>query len=143
MNETPGATASATSPRRFTQALVHLSEEEIHALVESRRSRRAQADDALDWWQATIALERALRRCRRGPLAAAAAAGAVEAVLAAAARRHLGATADEVLSVAAAAGEVARVLVAGVALDPVVAPLVRGWEAVLTCCTSVPCQEAA
>jgi hypothetical protein len=93
-------------------------------------TQRTSPDDDVAWWEATMALNRALRRRGSGQQAAMAAHLASQAVLAAATRTGL-ALGPDVTAVARSAGEVARVLVAGDLDTTGAGYLARGWEDLL------------
>jgi hypothetical protein len=112
----------------FVQALLRMSRPRIQFQAAGLRARRSSADDDIAWWDATLALDRALRSGGLGNEAAMAAHVASEAVLTAAARTGL-APSPDVTAVAQSAGEVARVLVAG--RRNTVAYLTHGWEDIL------------
>jgi uncharacterized protein YjeT (DUF2065 family) len=124
--------------RRFIRALVHLSAEDLRLLGQALRARHTQRADDVAWWQAIVALDRALRRCGRARLAAAAAGAASQAVISSAARHGMSAADDDVRAVARGAAEVARVLVAGEAELPTAECLLLGWEGFLPCRTPPP-----
>ena len=115
---------------RFAQSLLHLSRPSIERLVAQLKARRTFSGDDVAWWEATTALNRALRRRDIGHQAAMAAQLASQAMLAAATRTGL-ALSPDVLAAARSAGEVARVLVAGGMNRTGAGYLVRGWEEVL------------
>jgi hypothetical protein len=120
-----------TDARRFIRALVHLSAEDLRLLGQALGGPHTHRADDVAWWQAIVALDRALRRCGRARLAAAAAGAASQAVISAAARHGMSAADDDVRAVARGAAEVARVLVAGEAEPPTAECLLRGWGAFL------------
>jgi hypothetical protein len=88
--------------------------------------------DEVDWWRATIAIDRVVRHVRRTRQAGRAASDAQRAVEAAAARAGIAVPDPEVTRVARAAADVARGLVAGPAARPVVQLLLEYWTPVLT-----------
>ncbi len=116
-----------TGAVRFAQSLLHLSRTGIERQAAGLRARRTSPDDDVAWWEATMALNRALRRRGRGHQAAMAAHLASQAVLAAATRTGL-TLGPDVTAVARSAGEVARVLVAGDLNTTGGRYLARGWE---------------
>ncbi len=129
--ETAGAIVEQGSGAvRFAQSLLHLSRTGIEGQAAGLRARRTAPDDDVAWWQATMALNRALRRGGRGHQAAVAAHLASQAVLAAATRTGL-TLGPDVTAVARSAGEVARVLVAGDLNTTGAGYLARGWEDLL------------
>lgn len=112
---------------RFAQSLLHLNRPSIERQVARLRARRTFPGDDVAWWEATTALNRALRRRDIGHQAAMAAQLASQAMLAAATRTGL-ALRPEVLAAARSAGEVARLLVAGDMNGTGASYLARGWE---------------
>jgi hypothetical protein len=88
--------------------------------------------DEVDWWRATIAIDKVVRHARRGRQAAHAAANAVATVQEAARRAGIALPDDDVTRVARAAADVARGLAAGPAARPVTQILLEHWEPVTT-----------
>ncbi len=126
--ETAETTAEqCSSAVRFALSLVHLSRPRIELQAIGLKTRRASPDDDLAWWEATTALDRALRRRGTGHEAAMAARLASQAVLAVATRTGL-APGPDVNAVARSAGEVARALAAGDLSTAGADYLARGWE---------------
>jgi hypothetical protein len=115
---------------RFAQSLLDLSRASIELQAAGLRARRTSPDDDVAWWEATMALNRALRRRGSGHEAAMAAHLASQAVIAAATRTGV-ALGPDVTAVARSAGEVARVLVAGDLSATGAGYLARGWEDLL------------
>lgn len=115
---------------RFARSLLHLSRSRIELQAAGLKARRTSPDDDLAWWEATMALNRALRLRGTGHEAAMAAHLASQAVLAAATRTGLSLSPD-VTAVARSAGEVARVLVAEDLNTTAAGYLARGWEDLL------------
>jgi hypothetical protein len=95
---------------------------EVASRVETARSTPA---DTVDWWLATTAVSRDLRRTHRQRTATLAYRRASEAVLAVPGADDL--PHDRVVHVARAAGDVARALVAGRS-PSAMSVLIRGWE---------------
>lgn len=124
-------TGQGVSALRFTQSLLHMSRARIEWQATGLAARRASPDDDMAWWDATIALNRALRRRGTGQQAAMAAHLASQAVLAAATRTGL-AVGPDVAAVARSAAEVARMLAAGDVNATGAGYLARGWEDLLT-----------
>ena len=112
---------------QFAQSLLHLSGPRIELQAVGLKARRASPDDDVAWWEATMALDRALRRRGTGHEAAMAARLAAQAVLAAATLTGL-ASGPDVNAVARSAGEVARALAAGDLHTAGADYLARGWE---------------
>jgi len=131
-------TSLETDARRFIRVLMHLSAKDLRLLGQALSARHTYRPDDVAWWQAIVALDRALRRCGRARLAAAAAGAASQAVISAAARHGMSAADHDVMAVARGAAEVARVLAAGEAQPPTAKCLLLGWEAFLPCCTPPP-----
>lgn len=115
---------------RFAQSLLHLSRASIELQAAGLKTQRTSPDDDVAWWEATMALNRALRRRGSGHEAAMAAHLASQAVIAAATRTGL-ALGPDVTAVARSAGEVARMLVAGDLNTTGAGYLARGWENLL------------
>jgi|GEM_PF-886693 len=88
--------------------------------------------DEVDWWRATIAIDRVVRHGRRTRQAARAAQDAQRAVQDAAIRAGIGLPDRDVTRVARAAADVARGLAAGPPARPVVRLLLEYWAPVLT-----------
>ena len=86
--------------------------------------------DEVDWWRATIAIDKVVRHARRGRQAAQAASDAANAVQASAARAGISLPDDRVTRVARAAADVARGLAAGPPAQPVTRILLEVWEPV-------------
>jgi hypothetical protein len=115
---------------RFAQSLLHMSRARIDLQAAALEAQRTAPGDDVAWWEATMALDRALRRRGTGHQAAMAARLASQAVLAAATRTGL-ALSPDVTAVARSAGEVARVLTAADLDIPGAGYLARGWEDLL------------
>lgn len=88
--------------------------------------------DEVDWWRATIAIDRVVRHGRRTRQAARAAQDAQRAVEDAAIRAGIGLPDRDVTRVARAAADVARGLAAGPPARPVVRLLLEYWAPVFT-----------
>jgi hypothetical protein len=114
----------------FAESLLHLSRPSLENHVAELHARRISPDDDVAWWEATIALNRVLRRKGTGHQATMAAHLASQAVLAAATRTGL-ALSPDVTAVARSAGEVARMLVAGESHTTAAGYLAHGWEDIL------------
>jgi hypothetical protein len=113
---------------RFVAACRDLSALELHELANSLGSE--VLTDEVDWWRATIAIDKVLRHERCTRQAARAAADAAHAVQEAARRGGFHLPDPEVTRVARAAADVARGLVAGVPARPVVRLLLEHWAPV-------------
>lgn len=128
MNTSPEFIADQGAADVFVGHLWRLTGDELHELARRVADVGATTAGDLEWWRATTAVSQRLRRLHRSHAAAVAAMRASEAVLGSpgsAALAH-----DTVVQVARAAGDVARVLVAGgppVALDV----FTTGWELLL------------
>jgi hypothetical protein len=94
--------------------------------------------DEVDWWRATIAIDRVVRHGRRTRQAARAAQDAHRAVEDAAIRAGIGLPDRDVTRVARAAADVARGLAAGPPARPVVRLLLEYWAPVLTPAVFIP-----
>jgi len=88
--------------------------------------------DEVDWWRATIAIDRVVRHGRRIRQAARAAQDAQRAVEDAAIRAGIGLPDRDVTRVARAAADVARGLAAGPPARPVVRLLLEYWAPIFT-----------
>ncbi len=115
---------------RFFAALRGLSGADLEKVVLSLDSDALC--DEVDWWRATMAIDRVVRHARRARHAARAAAEAQRAVEHAARRAGIALPDPEVTRVARAAADVARGLAAGPAARPVVGLLLEFWIPVLT-----------
>lgn len=115
---------------RFSQSLLHMSRARIEVQAAGLKARRTSPDDDLTWWQATVALDRALHDREPGHKATMAAHLASQAVLVAATRTGL-ALGPDITAVARSAGEVARVLATGDLNTTGGGYLARGWEDLL------------
>jgi hypothetical protein len=115
---------------RFAQSLLHLSRPSIEHRVAELRARRISPDDDVAWWEATTALNRAIRRQGAGHRAAMAGHLASQALLAAATRTGL-ALSPDITALARSAGEVARLLVVWDLRSTAADYLTRGWEGLL------------
>jgi hypothetical protein len=115
---------------RFIHSLLHLSRARIELQAAGLRAGRTSPDDDVAWWQATVALDRALHGRDPWHKAAMAAHLASQAVLAAAGRNGL-AMGPDVTAVARSAGEMARVLAAGDLNTTGAGYLAHGWEDLL------------
>ena len=125
-----GDRTGPTSPDRFTASLRAMSAEELHRVAASLEAE--QICDEVDWWRATIAIDKLLRRTRCTRRAARAATDAAHAVQEAAGRAGFVLPDAEVTRVARAAAEVARGLAAGSPARPVVGLLLEHWGEVAT-----------
>jgi len=86
--------------------------------------------DEVDWWRATIAIDKVVRHARRGRQAAHAASAAAGIVQQIARRAGVALPDADVTRVARAAADVARGLAAGPAARPVTQILLEHWEPV-------------
>jgi len=96
----------------FVDRLDELTGADIAAVAAQLRQELATADGELSWWRATIAVGANLKRHHCSREAGMAAHRASVSVLDAAARTDTDVSRDDVIVVARAASEVARVLVA-------------------------------
>jgi hypothetical protein len=120
----------AESPDRFAAALRTMTGEDLRRVAASLDAE--QICDEVDWWRATIAIDKLLRRTHCTRRAARAATDAVHAVQAAADRAGIPLPDAEVTRVARAAAEVARGLAAGSPARPVVGLLLEHWTEIVT-----------
>jgi len=115
---------------RFVAAVALLSADELRGVSNSLQSDLLT--DEVDWWRATIAVDKVLRHVRLTRQAAGAASEAVHAVQSAAVRAGIALPDDDVTRVARAAADVARGLVAGLPARPVVRLLMEHWTPALS-----------
>ena len=127
MHAVPQSRLTADPPAAsvFIGRLRRLTTGQLVALATNAEHARASAASDLDWWRATTAVSRQLRRARRWRPAALASMQASEAVLAAPGAADV--PHDGVVHAARAAADVARALVAG-GPQFALAILARGWE---------------
>jgi len=123
-----GARADVDEAARFVKLLHDLGEADLRNLSGSLCSDAVT--DEVDWWRATIAIDKVLRHVRQTRQAAHAAAEAVHAVQDAATRAGIALPDDDVTRVARAAADIARGLVAGTPARPVVRLLLEHWSVV-------------
>jgi hypothetical protein len=112
----------------FTDTLAHLTAGEIHEIAAAICHRHATPAGDVDWWEATIAIERSLKITHRTRAAAMAALSASRAVQHAALAEGFALPDGEVTAVARAAGEIARGLAAGAPGLDAVQVLLSGWR---------------
>jgi hypothetical protein len=112
----------------FVTSLSRLSGDELRAIAASLESDTLT--DEVDWWRATIAIDKLLRHVRHTRQAARAATDAVHAVRESATRAGIPLPDDDMTRVARAAADVARGLVAGLPARPVVRLLLEHWAPV-------------
>ncbi len=115
-----------TSVPEFLGALRAMTARDVHRIAASLDSEALT--DEVDWWRATIAIDKVLRHARCSRQAARAASDAVVAVKESAARDGIALPDAEVTRVARAAADVARGLAAGPAAGPIVRLLLEHWE---------------
>ena len=111
--------------------LAAMSPADIREVADAVASHLDSPAAEVAWWQATLAIDGALRRHGRSRTAARAGFDASRAVLSAADRAGISLPDDEVTSAARAARELARGLVAGEPAGPAVTYLMTSWSAVL------------
>jgi hypothetical protein len=114
----------------FVEQLRHLTPDDIHRISASLASEALT--DEVDWWRATIAIDKVLRHSRCTRRAARVAADAAHAVQSSASRGGLMLPDDEVTRVARAAADVARGLVAGHPARPIVRLLLEHWTPIVS-----------
>ena len=114
-----------TTVPRFLGTLEVLTAHDLHRIAASLESE--SLTDEVDWWRATIAIDKVLRHSRCSRQAARAAGDAVRAVQAAAVRCGMTLPDDEITRVARAAADVARGLAAGPPARPIVRLLLEHW----------------
>lgn len=123
-----GARTDVDEAARFVKLLHDLSETDLRSIARSLSSDAVT--DEVDWWRATIAIDKVLRHVRLTRQAANAATEAVHAVQGAASRAGIELPDDDVTHVARAAADIARGLVAGTPARPVVRLLLEHWTTV-------------
>jgi hypothetical protein len=112
----------------FFAALQRLDADDLHR-VSARLDSEALCDE-VDWWRATIAIDKVVRHARRGRQAAHAASLAAAIVQEVARHAGIALPDGDVTRVARAAADVARGLAAGPAARPVTEILLEHWEPV-------------
>ena len=95
----------------YLEALSGLTADDLRFVAVSVANE--SVTDEVDWWRATIAIDRAIRHCRCSRQAARAATQAAHCVQTVAVREGFALPDADVTRVARAAAEVARALVAG------------------------------
>src|SRR2546430_4278688 len=95
----------------FTRMIGGMSSSDIAATALAIETHLSSAADEVDWWRATIAIDRALKQSGRARAAAVAASSASRAVLTAAAAAGMDLPDPGATAVARAAGYVARGMV--------------------------------
>ncbi|HEV2992936.1 MAG TPA: hypothetical protein VG869_07740 [Acidimicrobiia bacterium] len=123
-------TTRPESPDRFTAALKSMTGDDLRRVATSIGAE--QICDEVDWWRATIAIDKLLRRTGCSRRAARAAADAAHAVQEAADRAGILLPDADVTRVARAAAEIARGLAAGPPARPVVGMLLEHWDGLAT-----------
>jgi|SoiMethySBSTD1v2_1073268.scaffolds.fasta_scaffold893946_1 hypothetical protein len=113
----------------FVAALGSLTGDDVHLVAKSLDLE--SLTDEVDWWRATIAIDRAIRHAKCSRQAARAAAQAVAVVQHRATCAGIALPDDDVTRVARAAAEVARGLAAGPPAQPIVRLLLEPWLAVV------------
>lgn len=140
MTTSPDLVAGSGPVGGFVNELRSLTTEQLAAVAHRVGDARATAADNVEWWLATAAVGRDLRRLHRERAAAIAFRQASEAVLAAPGAAQL--PHEELVHAARAAGEVAGALVAG-RPPAAVAVIARGWEELLPAAGRPPHPAAA
>jgi hypothetical protein len=125
----PGPENAPMDRREFVSAVERMSAGDIRGVAASLDAESVA--DEVDWWRATIAIDRALRFARCSRQAASAASEANAAVERAAARGDLDPDDPVVGRVARAAADVARGIVAGPSAAPIVRLLLAHWGPVV------------
>ena len=113
----------------FVAALGTLTGDDVHLVAKSLDLE--SLTDEVDWWRATIAIDRAIRHAKCSRQAARAAAQAVAIVQHRASCAGISLPDAEVTRVARAAAEVARGLIAGPEAQPIVRLLLEPWASVV------------
>ena len=115
----------------FNHAIGRLTGDEIRVIATGLQASHSSAADEVDWWQATITIDRVLRTSGRTRTAAMAAMTATKAVQSAAVADGIDLPDSAVTSVARAAAEIARAIVAGTDADDALVQLTVAWTPVL------------
>jgi hypothetical protein len=115
--------------REFFAALDRLTASDIR-LVAKALDAESSADE-VDWWRATIAIDRAVRHLRVTRHAARAAVQAAECVQRRAEQGGFVLPDADVTRVARAAGEIARGLTVGSSAQPIVRLLLEPWAPIV------------
>ena len=123
-------TTRPQSPELFTASLKAMSAAELRHVAASLDAE--QICDEVDWWRATIAIDKVLRRTRCARRAARAAADAARSVQDAADRAGIRLPDADVTRVARAAADVARGLAAGSPARTVTGMLLEHWDGLAT-----------
>ena len=113
----------------FVAALSSLTGDDVHLVAKSLDLE--SLTDEVDWWRATIAIDRAIRHAKCSRQAARAAAQAVAMVQYRASCAGIPLPDDDVTRVARAAAEVARGITAGPQAQPIVRLLLEPWSPVV------------
>ena len=114
-----------TTVPAFLDSLRAMTAHDVHRIAASLDSETLT--DEVDWWRATIAIDKVLRHTRCTRQAGNAARAAAHAVQEAAEREGFVLPDDDITKVARAAADMARGLVAGTAARPVVRLLAEHW----------------
>jgi hypothetical protein len=136
-----GADAGVAAAATFVTELQGLSGPDLRRLAQSLQSD--SLTDEVDWWRATIAVDKLLRHTRRSREAAHVASLASHAVQHAAIVAGIDLPDDDVTRVARAAADVARGLAAGRAARPIVGLLLEHWMVVGAGNASAPGRRSA
>jgi hypothetical protein len=118
------------TPAQFAQTLSAMTGDDLRRVAASLDSDLIC--DEVDWWRATIAIDKVLRYQHCTRRAAHAATDAAHAVQAAAGRAGIDLPDADITRVARAAAEVARGLAAGPPARPVVGMLLEYWGEIAT-----------
>lgn len=124
-----GVYDETTDVGRFLASLSRLSGPDVEKVANALDSEALL--DEVDWWRATIAIDKVVRRARCSREAGRWASEAARVVEVAAGRSRTGLPEHDVRRVARAAADVARGLAAGPAARPVVGLLLECWAPVL------------
>jgi hypothetical protein len=113
----------------FVAALGTLTGDDVHLVAKSLDLE--SLTDEVDWWRATIAIDRAIRHARCSRQAARAAAQAIAVVQERANNAGIDLPDTEVTRVARAAADVARGLTVGPSAEPLVRLLLEPWTPIV------------
>lgn len=115
----------------FSRAVIGLSRSDVRRVAAEIEAHRASVADDIDWWEATIAIDRVLKHDGLSRTAAVAASSVSRQVLARAEETGCARAGADAISVARAAGNIVRGLVAGPAAQEPVTHLLRDFAPVL------------
>jgi hypothetical protein len=112
---------------RFTESVGRLSGHDIRSIAAAIHAQHASAAGDVEWWQATVSIDRLLKQTHHTRAAAMASLAASRAVMGAARAARMQLPDADVVCVARSAAEIARGLAAGPAARPMVDALLETW----------------